>query len=89
MKKIKGFAMRRLGQDAMIVAESVDLIDFDRIVSLNSSAAYVWESLSYNDFTLETVTDLLMRRYDVEEEVARKDASDLVHVWLTAGVVER
>ena len=89
MKKIDGFAMRRLGRDAMIVAESVDLIDFDRIVSLNSSAAYVWESLPDNDFTVLTITDLLMRRYDVEEEVARKDAEDLVDIWLTAGIVEQ
>ena len=89
MKKIKGFAMRRLGQDAMIVAESVDLIDFDRIVSLNASAAYVWESLPDTDFTFGTITDLLICRYDVEKEEARKDAGDLVDVWLTAGIIEQ
>ena len=88
MKKIDGFAMRRLGQDAMIVAESVDLIDFDRIVSLNSSAAYVWESLPDTDFTLRTVADLLLRRYDVEESIALKDAEDLVNVWLKAGIIK-
>lgn len=88
MKKIDGFVMRRLGKDAMIVAESVDLIDFDRIVSLNTSAAYVWESLPDNDFTPQTITDLLMQLYDVEEEVASKDAEDLVNIWLNAGIIK-
>lgn len=87
MKKTDGFTMRRLGQDAMIVAESVDLIDFDRIVSLNSSAAYVWESLPDADFTIRTITDLLLRRYDVEEGVARKDAEELVDIWVKAGII--
>lgn len=88
MKKIDGFVMRRLGQEAMIVAESVDLIDFDRIVSLNSSASYIWEALQDTDFTLQTVVDLLLRRYDVEEGVARKDAFDLVNTWLRAGIIK-
>ena len=87
MKKTDGFTMRRLGQDAMIVAESVDLIDFDRIVSLNTSAAYIWESLPDSDFTIRTITDLLLRRYDVEEEVARKDAEELVDIWVKAGII--
>ena len=88
MKKIEGFVMRRLGQDAIIVAESVDLIDFDRIVSLNSSAAYVWESLPDTDFSAQTVMDLLLSRYDVEQEVACNDAEELVNVWLKAGIIQ-
>ena len=87
MKKTDGFTMRRLGQDAMIVAESVDLIDFDRIVSLNTSAAYIWESLPDSDFTIRTITDLLLCRYDVEEDVARKDTEELVDIWVKAGVI--
>lgn len=88
MKKIDGFVMRKLGQEAMIVAESVDLIDFDRIVSLNTSAAYVWENLPDTDFTTHAITDLLMHRYDVDKSVACKDAEDLISVWLKAGIIK-
>lgn len=88
MKKIKGFVMRRLGQEAMIAAESVDLIDFDRIVSLNDSAAYIWESLPDTDFSTHTIEDLLLRRYDVEERIAREDAENLVNIWLQAGIIK-
>ncbi|MDE5813281.1 MAG: PqqD family protein [Muribaculaceae bacterium] len=88
MKKIDGFAMRRLGRDAMIVAESVDLIDFDRIVSLNSSAAYIWETLPDSGFTIRTIIDILLQRYDVEEDTAQKDAEELVDTWLEAGIIK-
>ena len=87
MKKIDGFVMRRLGQEAMIVAESVDLIDFDRIVSLNSSAAYIWETLPDSDFNSETIANLLTERYDVDIVTAVKDAEELAKTWLNAGII--
>ncbi|MDE6340986.1 MAG: PqqD family protein [Muribaculaceae bacterium] len=88
MRKIKGFAMRRLGQDAVIVAESPDMVDFDRIVSLNSSAAYVWENLPDTDFNTDDVAEILTDRYDVERNPARKDAEALLATWLSAGIIE-
>lgn len=89
MKKIKGMTMRRLGKEAVVVAESQELVDFDRLVSLNGSAAYVWESLGEGEFDAETMARLLMERYDVEEERARKDAEELADVWLTAGIIHK
>lgn len=88
MRKKEGFVMRRLGNEAMIVAESIRLVDFDKIISLNSSAAYIWESLPDTDFTVETIADMLTRRYDVDETVAFRDAGDLLTVWLEAGIIE-
>lgn len=88
MKKEKGLRMRRLGSEAMIVAESLDLIDFNRIVSLNASAEYIWESLPDTDFDTGTITGLLTGRYDVDEATARADAQELIDVWMKAGVID-
>lgn len=87
MKKIKGFTLRRLGTEAMIVAESLDLIDFDKLVSLNDSATYVWESLPDTDFDTDTIARLLTDRYDVDEATARTDAQELADTWLKAGII--
>ena len=87
MKKIKGFTLRQLGSEAMIVAESLDLIDFGKLVSLNDSATYVWESLPDTDFDTDTIVKLLTDRYDVDETTARKDAQELADTWLKAGVI--
>lgn len=87
MKKIKGFTLRRLGTEAMIVAESLDLIDFDKLVSLNDSATYVWESLPDTDFDTDTIARLLTDRYDVDEATARKDAQELADTWHNAGII--
>lgn len=83
-----GLRMRRLGTEAMIVAESPDMIDFDRIVSLNSSAAFVWESLPDADFDALTIARLLTGRYDVDEATALADAGEMTDVWIKAGVID-
>ena len=88
MKKAKGFVIRRIGPESVIVAESLDLIDFDRLVSLNSSAAYVWESLGDKDFDADTIVGVLTGRYDVDAVSARQDALALLDVWRHAGIIE-
>ena len=80
--------LRRLGTEAVIVAESLELINFDRLVSLNSSAAYIWESLPDADFGEETVARLLVARYEVDEDTAMVDARALLAVWQRAGIIE-
>ena len=88
MRKKEGLVVRRLGKEAMIVAESIDLIDFDRIVSLNESAEYIWESLPEKNFDNATVVKLLTDRYDVDENIACKDAQELLNLWKVAGIIE-
>lgn len=80
--------MRKLGSEKLLVAESLDLIDFNKLISLNDSAAYIWESLPDMSFDTETITALLTDRYDVDDDTARKDAQELIEVWLQAGIIE-
>lgn len=87
MRKREGLTMRRLGTEAVIVAESRELIDFDRLVSLNRSAAYIWEATGDKEFDTESLADLLTARYDVDAATARRDASELLAVWLRARIV--
>lgn len=80
--------MRHLGTESIIVAESLELIDFGKIVSLNSSAEYVWKSLSDDNFDIDTIAHLLIERYDVDESTAHTDARELTDVWLEAGIID-
>lgn len=88
MKKKNGLALRRLGTETFLVAESLELVDFDRLVTLNASAAYVWENLPDTGFDVGTMAHLLTDRYDVAETTALADAQTLADVWRQAGVVE-
>ena len=87
MKIIEGFRLRKLGKEHIVVGEGLAQVNFNKMVSLNDGAAYLWEAVEGKDFTVETLTELLLDRYEVTEEVAAHDAASLAQAWVEAGVV--
>lgn len=59
-----------------------------RILSLNSTSHYLWESLADKDFTCEDVADLLCAKYEVERDVALSDAQKWIDQLSQIGVLE-
>lgn len=87
MKIIEGFRLRKLGKEHIVVGEGLAQVNFNKMVSLNDSAAYLWESVEGRDFTVADLTALLLDKYEVEEEIAARDAEALAKAWIEAGVV--
>ena len=88
MKIVEGFRLRPLGKEFIVTPESVAQINFNKMISLNSSAAYLWKSVEGKEFTAETLRDLLLERYDVSEEIAARDAENIARTWIEAGIAE-
>lgn len=83
----EGYVLRELGEDAIVIGEGVT-VDFQRMISLNSSAAYLWRSVEGREFTTGTLTDLLLEEYEVGREEAASAAADIAAAWIRAGIVE-
>lgn len=88
MKLKKGFSLRPLGNEYILLAEGAEIINFNKMLSLNESAAYLYRSLEDKDFTAETIQTLLLEEYEVSPEQAIKDAQVLIEKWQNAGIVE-
>ena len=88
MKVKEGFTLRNVCGENIIVAEGIANIDFGSIISLNESAAYLWEKAKQQDFTTEDLVLWLTDEYDVDERTAQHDAQTLVSDWLKAGIIE-
>ena len=43
MKTIEGFKLRKLGNEYILVGESMALINFNKMITLNETAAFLWE----------------------------------------------
>ncbi len=87
MRIIEGFRLRKLGKEHIVVGEGLAQVNFNKMVSLNETAAYLWESVEGRDFTVADLTALLLDRYEVEEDVAARDAAALAQAWVEAGIV--
>ena len=88
MKTKKGFKLRTVCGENIIVAEGIENIDFSRIISMNESSAYLWNKIQGTDFTVDKLVTLLLEEYEVDEDTARKDVETLVEKWLEAGIIE-
>ena len=89
MKAKKGFNLRDVCGEKIIVAEGKENIDFSNIISMNESSAYLWQNAQkMESFSAEDLANLLTEQYEVEYEQALADSTTLMQQWLQAGIVE-
>jgi hypothetical protein len=88
MKIKEGFELREMCGENIIVAKGVQNIDFNKIISLNETAAYLWKSIVGKEFTPESMAELLRMEYEVNEATALADTQELAKAWQDAGLCE-
>ena len=88
MKIKKGFELRTICKENIIVAFGEENIDFSKVISLNESAALMWRAVLGKDFSAEDMADALMQEYEVDRETALKDAQAMLQQWLEVGLIE-
>ncbi len=88
MKLLDGLVLRPLLGEHIVTGEGLTRVDFSRVVSLNATAAYLWEQVEGKDFTPDDLVALLTARYDVDGARAREDVDKLLASWREAGLIE-
>ncbi|MBQ2243442.1 MAG: PqqD family protein [Bacteroidales bacterium] len=88
MRIKKGFKLREIMGEFAVIGEGLEQVNFNKIISLNSTAAYIWKEIEGRDFDADMVADLLLAKYDVEEERAISDATALVQKLVENGLTE-
>ena len=87
MKTKKGFVLRSLGREYILVAEGLEVTDANKMLSLNESAAFLWKAVEGKEFDTDTLINLLMEEYGISREVAEKDVTPLLQIWKNAAVI--
>lgn len=88
MKTRKGYTLRDLGSEFILVAEGLEAVDFTRMISMNASAAFLWQEVEGKDFDIDTLADLLVEGYDIARDVAVRDAAALLKTWESANLID-
>ena len=88
MKIKKGYRLRPLGKEYILVAEGLDVMDANTMMSMNATAAFLWEAVEGKEFDAETMVQLLLDEYDVDRETAEKDVKALIQTWNKANASE-
>lgn len=88
MKIKDGFILREMCGEHIVAAEGLQHINFNKLISLNATAAYLWENLIGKEFTVEMMAQLLIDKYEIDMELAMKDSQNLCDSWIEAGIAE-
>lgn len=89
MKLRKGFVLREVCGEKVLVGEGLDALDFGKMISLNRTAAFLWEKASeMGDFTAEDLASALCERYDIDSAQALQDTTEIILQWQEMGLAE-
>ena len=88
MKIKDGFILRSICGEYIVVGEGLAQVNFNKLLSLNETAAYLWKEAFGKDFSKQDLVKLLLDAYEVSEERASEDVDKLLAIWQKEGVVE-
>lgn len=88
MKIKKGFTLRTVMGQNVVLAEGSNSDSFGKIITLNSSAAMLWEELKGRSFDVDTAADLLVEKYGIDRAQALADATYIIDLMTEKGLVE-
>ncbi len=87
MKLKDGFALRKVCGETVVTPTGLDNMNFNKLLTLNSSAALLWEEFYGKEFSLEDLADKLVEVYGIDRDLALGDCQKLVASWQEAGVI--
>ena len=88
MKLNKDLILREVGGEYMIVNPFSDTIDMTQVYSLNETAAWLWQQMEGKEFSVADLVAVLREEYEVDEETATTDLTELCQQWITAGLAQ-
>ena len=89
MKIKKGFVLREVCSERVIMGEGLGAINFGKLLALNETAAWLWQQAqAMGDFTVEALAEKLCEEYDVTADEAKADVAEMIAEWQNVGVVE-
>lgn len=88
MRLKNGFVLREMCGEHIVSGEGIEHINFNKLISLNSTAAFLWKEVEGTDFTAQTLAKMLIDRYGIDMELATRDSENLIKAWTEAGIME-
>lgn len=88
MKIKEGFILRDVCGEHVVTGEGLVNINFNKLISLNETAAFLWKAVEGKEFSVRDMAQLLVDEYGIDMDLATKDSDNLAKAWIEAGIVE-
>ena len=88
MKIKSGFMLRSIAGCKIVVSVGERVLDFNGMINLNDSGAFLWKRLEVGATEDELVNAILESYTDVDEPTARESVRSFTKTLLDAGVID-
>ncbi len=89
MRIKKGFVLRQVCGESVVMGEGLEAVHFGKILALNETSAWLWQqAVALGDFTTDALAGKLCEVYDVQPAEAQADVAAIVAEWQEMKVVE-
>jgi len=82
------YKVREIAGEKMVVMQGKDGVDLTKVILLNNSAEWLWNSLQGKDFSLDSAAQLLEERYTIGKEQSETDAGKWIDSMVKVGLIE-
>ena len=79
--------LRQFGEDYIVVAVGDDAEDFNKLITLNSVGAYIYNLLN-NDMTYEEIVSAVLDKYDADRKTVENDINMFLADAKKAGLID-
>ena len=87
MKIKKGLILRKIADTYVIVAVGDAARNFNGMITLNETGAFLWEGICAGDDE-QALVQKLMQNYEIDEQTAKNDVAAFVKKVTDAGFTE-
>ncbi len=77
MKIKDGFILRNVAGNNVVVPIGQATIDFNGMISLNDTGAFIFEQM-LNEITRDELVQAVVNEYDIDEKLAQKDVDAFI-----------
>ena len=88
MKRKNDFIMQNVGGENLLVPLGAQVMDLNGLITLNDTAACVWELLA-EDRTTDELTAAVAAQFDVDASTARADVQTFLDEIARLGLLEK
>jgi len=88
MKLKTNYKVREIAGEKMVVMQGKDGVDLTKVILLNISAEWLWNSLQGKIFSLNSVAQLLEEKYTIGKEQSESDAQKWIDAMVKVGLIE-
>lgn len=87
MKFKEGYKVRSMAGENVVIMQGTAGSDMTRIISLNDSSLLLWNELQGKEFEVADVVEILVDAYEIDTEVAERDAKAWVEKLAECGLI--